>query len=119
MKGRKIKVKSYFEITEDPPQVLPPLRKTNRSFKNYKLPTNNGFFFIDFTEGTSSPIQTASYDYSRNVILSTSESHWTSNASARMSSSMSKTPPLPNNNLSSTRNNDSLSGKNEQTLNAS
>jgi hypothetical protein len=87
MEGRKYKVKSYFEITEDPPQVLPPLRKTNRSFKNYKLPTNNSFFFIDFTEGKPFPIQTASCGSSRNATFNTSENLWTSNASARTSSS--------------------------------
>jgi hypothetical protein len=62
MQRRKYKVKSYFEITEDPPQLLPALRKTNRSFNNYKLPTNNSFFFIDFTEGMQRVIKTASCD---------------------------------------------------------
>lgn len=56
---RQKKGRSYFEITEEPPQLLPPLRNTRRNFRPYKLPTNGGYFFIDFAEGKLHPTQTA------------------------------------------------------------
>lgn len=52
-------IKSYFEITEDPPQPLPVLRTTLRSLKPLPLPTS-AYFFIDFTERKHCHTQSAS-----------------------------------------------------------
>lgn len=107
---RQNKVKSYFEITEDPPQPLPALRNTNRAFNNYKLPVNKGFFFIDFTEGRQLCTQDASCVCWRSERLKIMVSHLSCNVSDRMWLLMYRTPLSRRIGWSSTRNSIAVSG---------
>ena len=78
-------IKSYFEITEDPPQLLPALRKTQRPAA-LSLP-RSAYFFIDFTEecqlrlmkkmeagqfGSAQPLEME--QFGRNVIINVEDS---------------------------------------------